>query len=270
MELYFFSIADRSDEISLIESLIKLKKLNLIDGNWSCFPDYRLIAEHVRLRSEIANTNASIPRKILKAYYDWLPTEWRGSLAGVFCKQSATIEAKKHNSIAIKTELESLHNIKFQSYSIDKQCIKSLRADVNYDIGQPLHDLVRGRILTFSGIVRNGSIPMSYWRKKAYPNTVLHLDRDGCGFIWLACTSSATPQLLSTGIGIIETTFFKYGFEPFYVIDGISNNEIYTMVAIIFDKDSESEYQPAINCFKECKLRLHEAGIETYRDPLEI
>jgi 4-cresol dehydrogenase (hydroxylating) flavoprotein subunit len=269
MEMYFFSISSHTQKTRLIESLIKSKELQLIDGNWSCFPDYRIIAEYAKLRNTITDTNECISRKVLKDHYDSLPEEWRGSLAGVFCKQSATLEDMKRSSIKIRAEFESIQ-VKFQSYLLDKQCIKSLRVDVNHDIGQPLHDLVRGRILTFSGIVRNGSIPMSYWRKKTYPNTSLHLDRDDCGFIWLACTSSATPELLSKGIEIIEATFSSHGLEPLYVIDGISNHEIYTMVAIIFDKESESEYQSAIGCFRACRKSLNEIGIQTYRDPLEI
>jgi hypothetical protein len=223
------------------------------------------------LRREITDATGCISRQTLQGNYECLPTEWRGSLAGVFCKQSSTLEAVRSNALKIKFELESLH-LNFRSYLLDKNCMKSLRKDVNHDIGQPLHDLIRGRILTFSGVVRSGSVPMSYWRKKIYPanSNTLHLDRDGCGFIWLACASSATPKLLSIGIEIVESTCFKHGFEPFYVVDGISAYEAYTMVAIIFDKDSEDEYKPAIDCFRECRTHLHKVGIRTYRDPLEI
>jgi hypothetical protein len=39
---------------------------------------------------------------------------------------------------------------------------------------------------------------------------------------------------------------------------------------IIFNKDSEDEYKPAMDCFRECRTHLHKVGIRTYRDPLEI
>nr|MDJ0683029.1 hypothetical protein [Xenococcaceae cyanobacterium MO_167.B52] len=154
-----------------------------------------------------------------------------------------------------------------QSFRVDQTQIKRLRWNRNLDIPGITHNLTKGRLLTFAGIPGQGSVPISYWRKQSPIPEVMDLDRDRCGFLWVAVTAPASGTDSLTIVPVIEQFFRDYGFEAMIVLDAVNTREMYVMTSLIYDREIPGQDEQAQKCFENLVAELRTMGYYQYRLP---
>jgi 4-cresol dehydrogenase (hydroxylating) len=241
----------------------------VITGNASFFTKPRLLAELLKTKK-----NAYIESDIMsdqeqsKLEY-LLPECWRGRWNLILMQIAEDENEIKKMAEKVRDGLADIKEY-IEQYFISKEEFLHRRDNIDYKKIGKIHPTLQGRIDTFMGIVRQGSVPMCYWYKEE-PEHQYDLDRDGCGIIWLALLIHPSQiNAFDSIIQIVESELEKHELEKFYVIDSINKDMIYQMVAIIFDKENEIQHQNALKVYQNAAKALEELNIIVYRKPLEI
>lgn len=267
LQIFYFSIDEEEQLGELIEQLQYLKLNRLIESNWILLHGYRILAELTQFPWSETDSFATLDRDLmLKLLKQQQIPVWEGVYNGVFAVYSPSL---RHCQASVVDLQEALNKkvSRLKSVTVDRTQIKRLRWNPQSIIPGLTNELLKGRLLTFAGIPRQGSIPMAYWRKPCPIPEVMDLDRDRCGFIWQAITAPASGQDALTIVPVIEHFFNDYGFEPMIVLDGVSSREMYVMTSLVYDRTREEQDRLARECFQALSTELRTMGYYPYRWP---
>lgn len=267
LQLFYFSI-DRELQLGeLVEQLHKLKQTGLIESNWILLHGYRILAEVSQFPWQETDAQSTLnPQLMLKLLQQQKIPAWSGIYNGVFPIYSPTLRHAEALKADIHEALESKVS-RLQSFRVNQTQIKRLRWNRNLDIPGITHNLTKGRLLTFAGIPGQGSIPIGYWRKQSPIPKVMDLDRDRCGFLWVAITAPASGADSLTIVTAIEQFFRDYGFEPMIVLDAVNTREMYVMTSLVYDREIPGQDEQAQKCFENLVAELKTMGYYQYRLP---
>lgn len=265
--LVFFSLSDKNQFASLTDTLIDFKKQGLIEGNWSIFSAHRLLAE-ANLKSTFVN-NIDTPLSDKEAQ-ELLFTKcnyktWTGIYNGVFPCYVSSKELAFTTIDFIKSKIEDLTD-QLEFLTVSKEKIINERNCGN-GFNHIEADLpILSRLRTFSGILQNGSIDISYWRMHTQ-SLRKDLDYDGCGFIWLAMSCCNNSLKIQTAVETIKQEMKKAKLDPIIVIDGVENHETYIMTSIIYNRTDLDQERLSKKAFKNTIRELNSIGLVNYRKP---
>lgn len=267
LQIFYFSIDDDAQLGKFTDQLQSLKQTGLIQSNWILLHGYRILAEVSQFPWLEASGDSTLALQLmLKMLRQQQIPIWSGVYNGIFAIYSPSFR----HAQAAKADLhEVLENkvSRLKSVTVDKAQIKRLRWNRNLVIPELTHELLKGRLLTFAGIPGQGSIPIGYWRKHNSIPEIMDLDRDRCGFIWIAVTVPASGTDALTIVPVIEQFFNDYGFEPMIVLDGVNSREMYVMTSLVFDREVPAQDQKAQICFERLTKELTTMGYYPYRLP---
>ncbi len=267
LQLFYFSIDQEFQLDELVEQLHKLKQSGLIESNWILLHGYRILAEVSQFPWQETNAESTLDRQLmLKLLQQQQIPAWSGIYNGVFAVYSPTLRHADALKADIHEALEGKVS-RLKSFRVDQTQIKRLRWNRDLDIPGITHNLTKGRLLTFAGIPGQGSVPISYWRKQGSIPEVMDLDRDRCGFLWVAVTAPASGTDSLTIVPVIEQFFKDYGFEPMIVLDAVNTREMYVMTSLIYDREIPGEDEKARKCFENLVAELRTMGYYQYRLP---
>ncbi len=270
MLLISFGIEEEAKLTSLLEKLISYKKQGLIEGNWSVFSAHRLLAERDRKVHVTDDPDSFISyadaQKVLIERYGY--QVWRGLYNGVFgCYlPSAAISAAVQAYIEedLRPYVDTL-----EIMGVSKAEILAERDEAKGFAHLQTDNPILSRLKTFAGILQNGSIDIGYWKKEQL-SEAKDMDKDNCGFIWLAISSPNDAQMLSLAQETINQTLGVYDLDPIFVIDGALAHESYLMCSLIFDKSDMNQCLQAGRAYKELSQKLAAQGLVNYRLPVPL
>ncbi|NET74682.1 MULTISPECIES: FAD-binding oxidoreductase [Okeania] len=267
LQIFYFSIDEEEQLGELTDQLHNLKQTGLIESNWILLHGYRILAEVSQFPWQETDAQRTLDRNLmLKLLRQQQIPGWSGVYNGVFAIYSPTLR----HAEAMKADIHEVLNNKvsrLKTFTVDQSQIKKLRWNRNLEIPELTHKLLKGRLLTFAGIPVQGSIPISYWRKRNSIPEIMDLDRDRCGFIWLAVTAPASGTDALTIVPVIEHFFNDYGFEPMIVLDGVNSREMYVMTSLVYDREVAGRDEQARKCFERLAAELRTMGYYQYRWP---
>ncbi|HBB34796.1 MAG TPA: hypothetical protein DDZ80_32650 [Cyanobacteria bacterium UBA8803] len=270
LQVFYFSIDDESRLTPLIEVLQNLKRSGVIQGNWSLFNGYRILAETSQYPWLETEGITPLDRQfMLKSLQKQNIPVWSGLYNGVFAIYSPSLLHARSTQLYIMAAINDSVD-RLESVTVDQTQIKRLRWNPHIEIPGITHNILKGRLLTFAGIQGQGSIRVGYWRKQSCIPDTMHLDRDGCGFIWMALTAPSSGEDALTIVRVLEQFFLHYGFEPMIVLDGINPREMYVMAALVYDRETPGQDQQALQCFERAAQELRAMGYYQYRLPMPI
>jgi hypothetical protein len=218
---------------------------------------------HFDVKTPLASQNTNVTRSLV-------PEVWSHKYNGICTIYSDSAEIGNENEEKVFLSLKELVKIQ-KTICIKKSDVELLRKDPMANIGVEMHPLERGRVLTFSGIVRYGSVCMGYWMKNELPDREnMSLDKDQCGVIWLAVSVKNDCRKLKSVIEVIESVLFKFNIDPIYVIDRVSVKETYIMTSLIFDFSDPVQDTNTKKCFIECEKELNNIDVFIFRRPREL
>ncbi|MFY7803253.1 MAG: FAD-binding oxidoreductase [Limnoraphis robusta] len=267
LQMFYFSIDEEEQLDELIDQLQNLKQSGLIESNWILLHGYRILAEVSQFPWQKANEKQTLDRDLmLKLLREQEIPVWSGIYNGVFAVYSPTLR----HAEAVKADIHEVLSQKvsrLQSFTVDKAQIQNLRFQHTLEVPEVTHRVLKGRLLTFAGIPVQGSVPMSYWRKKSPIPQVMDLDQDQCGFLWMAITAPSSGTDALNLVPVIEQFFTDYGFEPMIVLDGVNSREMYVMTSLVYDREVVGQDQKARQCFDRLATELRTMGYYQYRLP---
>lgn len=270
MQVFYFSINDESRLQKLIDVLHNLKLRGLIPGNWSLFNGYRILAEVSQY--PWLETEGETPLKrsdMLKLLQRQNIPVWSGLYNGTFTIYSPSLRHAQAVEADIREALNECVD-RLESVTLDQTQIKSLRWNRDLEVPGISNKLLKSRALIFAGIQGQGSLGIGYWRKRSETPKIMHHDRDGCGFIWMAITAPSSGEDALTIVRVIEQFFSDYGFEPMIVLDGVNVREMYVMTSLVYDREIPGQDQLAVQCFERTAQELRAMGYFQYRLPMPI
>ena len=267
LHMFYFSI-DREEQLDeLIDRLQTLKQTGLIQSNWILLHACRILAEVSQFPWLEVDENSTLDRHLmLKLLQQQQIPAWSGIYNGVFAIYSPSLRHAQAAKVDIHEALEDKVS-RLQSFTVDRSQIKKLRWNRHLEIPELTHELLKGRLMTFAGIPGQGSIPIGYWRKRSSIPQIMDLDRDRCGFIWIAVTAPASGTDALIIVPIIEQFFRDYGFEPMIVLDGVNAREMYIMTSLVYDREVPGQDRQAQECFQGLTAELKTMGYYQYRWP---
>ena len=128
-------------------------------------------------------------------------------------------------------------------------------------------DLVKNFLIKkYLGIPSDNAIHQCYWKKKGEIPLLLDPDKDGCGLLWFSPIVPFQSVYLNKAINTIESIVEKYGFDPAISLQCMSERCIHIIASISWDREVKDEDEKAINCYKELRKTLNEAGFHFYRE----
>ncbi|MCG5059790.1 MAG: FAD-binding oxidoreductase [Limnoraphis sp. WC205] len=267
LQMFYFSIDEEEQLDELIDQLQNLKQSGLIESNWILLHGYRILAEVSQFPWQKANEKQTLDRDLmLKLLREQEIPVWSGIYNGVFAVYSPTLR----HAEAVKADIHEVlsHKVsRLQSFTVDKAQIQNLRFQHTLEVPEVTHRVLKGRLLTFAGIPVQGSVPMSYWRKKSPIPQVMDLDQDQCGFLWMAITAPSSGTDALNLVPVIEQFFTDYGFEPMIVLDGVNSREMYVMTSLVYAREVVGQDQKARQCFDRLATELRTMGYYQYRLP---
>lgn len=268
--ILFFSTDKTTDFIKLTNKLIELKNQNLILSNWCFFNCYRILAETITKHPNLQSANKTLDKKyVLDLLVNYCSNRWNKDYNGLVCLYTPSAGVAKAQADYIHQSIfpycENLNEIQ-----LNKEEIIELRATGNTKKLANEDCLTIGRIKTFLGIPSCGSIPMSYWRKEEKAAQPMDIEKDKCGFVWLAVSVNTNGSLIQNCIAIFEKHCFNYGIEPFYVVDGVQKHEVYLMFALVFDMENREEEVRVSKIYELTKTDLENEGAYIYRKPVNF
>ena len=267
LQIFYFSIDDEAQLDELTDQLQNLKQTGLIQSNWILLHGYRILAEISQFPWLEASGKSTLDLQLmLKILRQQQIPVWSGVYNGIFAIYSPSFRHAQAATADIHEALQDKVN-RFKSVTVDKAQIKRLRWNQNLAIPELTYELLKGRLLTFAGIPGQGSIPIGYWRKRNSIPEIMNLDRDRCGFIWIAITAPSSGTDALTIVPVIEQCFNDYGFEPMIVLDGVNTREMYVMTSLVFDREVPGQDQKAQMCFERLTAELKTIGYYPYRLP---
>lgn len=262
--LVCFSIDNDHKFSNVIKALNYIKSQGLIEGNWSVFSAHRLLAEFDS-KVNIHNATDSVigfeeaKNKLCEFGY----TTWVGSYNGVFACYLPSQGTANSVQEFINEKLFGITD-RLTFIQVSKKDIIKERQEGNGFSGIKTDEPILSRLRTFSGILKNGSMDIIYWKKK-YKSEIRNPDKDKCGFIWYASSLPNDYNLITTFKEKVNQVFLEKNMEPIYVIDGVLPHETYFMISIIYDLDDLREEQKAKDIFKELKTISSKLGIINFK-----
>jgi 4-cresol dehydrogenase (hydroxylating) len=267
LQIFYFSIDEEAQLGELTDQLQHFKQSGFIESNWILLHGYRILAEMSQFPWEETDEKQTLDWGLmLKLLRQQQIPGWSGIYNGVFAVYSPTLR----HAEAVKADIHEILAKKVNrltSFMVDKAQIQQLRFQPDLEVPEITHRLLKGRLLTFAGIPVQGSVPISYWRKRGSIPKVMDLDRDQCGFLWIAITAPSLGTDALTIVPIIEQFFSDYGFEPMIVLDGVNSREMYVMTSLIYDREVPGQDQQARKCFDRLVTELRAMGYYQYRLP---
>lgn len=270
MLLVSFSLKNKDQLCQAMRKLIQYKSHCLIAGNWSIFTAHRLLAE--KFRKCTISAQPDMPLSFADASdllkFNLKYRVWNGAYNGVFACYLADASIAAAASGFIRKDMQdTVSTLEIIQVSGD-----DIRAERDHGTGFSHIDTdepVLSRLRTFSGILRNGSIDIAYWKKQQLPHSKSP-DTDDCGFIWSAQSAPNDEHILMNACDEIEKTLYRHNVDPIYVIDGVLPNETYFMTSVIFDKCNHTEMQASLTAYDA----LNHVGINNslvnFRKPVPV
>ncbi|HEX8606479.1 MAG TPA: FAD-binding oxidoreductase, partial [Pseudoduganella sp.] len=103
----------------------------------------------------------------------------------------------------------------------------------------------------FVGVPNAGNVGSTYWRKNMAVPPNADPDRDRCGLIWLCPTLPFLAPDCAAAIGMIESTFARYDFEPNIGFNVLNARTLDFFVVIAYDRDVAGDDERAMACHDE-------------------
>jgi 4-cresol dehydrogenase (hydroxylating) len=271
MHITFFSVGENEEIGKVMDKFEYFRKHGVIQSNVSIFNSYRIYAENA---GHYEPSIVDCPKQFKKEIYKYLDDNgldfWCGEYNGVIANNYTNMDVMTITENHIETTLRKYLN-KYKTILVRKEDILRLRSDRTAALPEGAMEGMRGRILTFTGIPKYGSMSMGYWRKKSVDLDAMDLEKDKCGFLWLALSLVPESKNCLETINGLEEIVFKYNFEPFYVIDYVRPHESYIMWSIIYNRKNPDEDERAIKCYKECVDYIGEnKKVTVYRRPKNL
>ncbi|MGB1037427.1 MAG: FAD-binding oxidoreductase [Bacteroidia bacterium] len=271
MHITFFSVDENEEIGEVMDTFEYFRKHGVIQSNVSIFNSYRIYAENA---GHYTPTIGIDPQEFKKRIYKYLEDNgldfWCGEYNGVIANNYTNMDVMSITENYIETTLRK-HLTKYKTIVVTKEDIKRLRYDTTAALPKDALEGMRGRILTFTGTPKYGSMSMSYWRKKSVDLNAMNIEKDKCGFLWLALSLVPESKNCLETVKALEKVVFKYNFEPFYVIDYVRPHETYIMWAIIYNRNNKDEDQKAIECYRECVDYINTNDkVTVYRKPKNL
>jgi 4-cresol dehydrogenase (hydroxylating) len=270
MNIIFFSVDIDENIGAVLKECDYLRKNGVVHSNISIFNSYRIYAESAgHYNSKISGHQYDFKNYI----YEYLRSNdldfWSGEISGVLANYFADRSILEVTESYIKQRLTT-HLTKYFSVTITRADILRLRKNPLCKLPKGAHPTMRGRILTFSGIPMHGSVSMGYWRKNSVDLESMDLEKDKCGFIWLAISTNPDGEKIFNLINGLERIVITYNFEPFFVLDYVRPHESYLMWSIIYDRNKSGDDEKAKACHKECVRFIDANGATLYRKPRNL
>lgn len=252
MQISFFSVDPHEDIASVMDSFEYFRKHNVVQSNISIFNSYRIYAENTGHCSEkILNNQVAFKQEIYKYLSDNGLDFWSGEYSGVIANTYTDKEVLEVTERYIENRLRK-YITKFKSIEVTKEDILRLRKNTEARLPENALEGMRGRILTFTGMPKYGSVSMGYWRKGHVDINDMNLERDKCGFLWLALSLNPQSGNCLEIIQNLEKIVIESNLEPFYVVDYIRPHESYIMWSIIYDRENKDDDAIAEQCYNNC------------------
>ena len=216
VQITFFAIDPDEEVEKVLDTLLYLRKNGVVHSNISIFNSYRIFAENTGHRTKAIDHNQEEYKQEIYKYLANNDLEfWSGEYNGVIANNYADLGILDATESYIKTKLEK-YITKYKSVHVSKDDILRLRKDVFAPLPQVAQEGMRGRILTFTGIPKYGSVSMGYWRKQSVDYDNMELERDKCGFLWLAQNNWSVYPIPNQSSSISALGAYKLVRHPMY------------------------------------------------------
>ncbi|MGB1041235.1 MAG: FAD-binding protein, partial [Flavobacteriales bacterium] len=215
-----FSIDSDDKFEQLIKKLNHYKNQGLIEGNWSVFSAHRLLAEKDSKKNLFSDVDKQVEYEIAKnKLEDFGYKIWKGSYNGVFaCYLPSKGIADSIQNFLEENFSKAVDGIEF--IQVSKKNIMDERKNGNGFNSIITDPPILSRLRTFSGILKNGSVDIMYWKKNIESKQYLP-DVEKCGFIWLANSLPNDSKLITQFKTKVNSTLSNYNIDPIFVIDGV-------------------------------------------------
>lgn len=266
LHLHFFSVDSPILLPALLTALRTLRLEGTAHAGWSLFSGNRMVAES--LRSDMLDLPTPLPVDYAPAVLTELGISiWRGRWNGILTLHTSDQDIARTMSNRVYEFLQHCVN-RYRHVELSRSDLFTLRDNLDHPVAGIDDHLMRSRLLTFSGIVRYGSMPLVYWKMPSEIISTMNPDRDGVGLIWLAVSVPNDPEKIANAIAIAEEIMPQHGLDPLYVMDSVRRTECYMMISLVFDRNNRIQHDSTILCYRRLTSALESIGACIFRVPV--
>ncbi|MGR9105459.1 MAG: FAD-binding oxidoreductase [Gammaproteobacteria bacterium] len=260
-QICLFTVEDDSRLEALFDSLRGLLLRGVLNTAFVLSNDYRIFSYSQQYPFEESGGHTPLPLEIREK----LRNQWQSGLW--FCELALYSACAEQARVERRIIRESLCAHVERLHFVDDELMQASDSELNQVL--PGYDPQEVR-LWFArngqrGVPSDANLSMAYWRKRNPLPAQADLDRDRCGFIWLAPVTPMLGECIREAVNLVESTCLKHGYEPSIALNCIDARNVYITTAIVYDREVAGEDARAMACYEDLLTRLIGAGYPPYR-----
>lgn len=261
-QIIWYSIDQDEQLEALVDAIRRLKLLGIVRGGFVIANDLRMLSYHQQYPWDEMDKSTPLSTDLRHSLNQkWGDGKWSG--------EAAIYSPNQEHGDAVRRIIEdTLRPIVDKLYIFDDE-MEKLSVD---DFQQKYPILDRGDTLRWykenlkRGIPNEFSMTMTYWRKDTtWPDKNLDPDRDQCGLLWCSPAVPFSGDNVREVVTIVEAVALAYHFECSIGLNCITERNITSTVAIVYDREVSGEDERAMQCYKAMVEKLGQSGYIPYR-----
>ena len=263
-QTFFYTVEHENQLEELIDKLRQLKVDGVIKTTFHINNNYRMLSFQQQYPWQETQGKTPLPADLLQQLsHQWGGGVWIGEGA-LYSASSAQGKVERQLiQKALKGIVKKLVFFDEKKFKIATKLSPIFKLITGIEIKDKV-DLIYNKNPQ-RGIITEKILKMAYWRKKTSPSSNFNLDQDGCGMIWCVPAVPFIGNHVRNAINIINRVAQKYGYEPNFAMNCVTERNINLNAAIFYDRFVEGEDQKALACHDEMLKTLMENGYYPYR-----
>ncbi len=261
----FYTIKNNEQLVNVVEALRTLRLEGTLTTTSTLSNSSRVLSMKQQFPwKDISDNNTCLPQEYLeKVQRESLQGAiWIGDDA-ILAQTKAIGKARaKRVKQVLGSAAEKVVFIDSNKARIAKFLHKPLKALISVDMRELLYFFYNSIYL---GHPMDKQLSICYFRKKTPVPEKIDPDKDKCGVMWLSPSVPFQGEHVKKVLGILESLYKKYQFEPNIGLNFMSDRAIAFTSAIIYDREVEGHDLKAMECYKEMLQTLLDAGYPPYR-----